>query len=233
MRLLTFLLIACLAGSLFAQTTQPSTQPERRWEKQIERFEAQDRERPPAPGGVLFVGSSTIVHWNIADSFPDLPTSKRGFGGSKLSDSLYYADRIILPYQPRVIVLYAGENDLAGGVPPEAILADLQQLVDKIAAALPDTKLVVIGMKTSPARIRVAHKMRDANRRMQDLLSQHPNTVFVDLDTPLLGPDGQPRPEFFKDRLHLSAEGYAVLNRLIRPHLPDAAPATQPTRQDG
>src|SRR5690606_21765959 len=116
MRLLTFLLIACLAGSLFAQTTQPATPPERRWEKQIERFEAQDRERPPAPGGVLFVGSSTIVHWNIADSFPDLPTSKRGFGGSKLSDSLYYADRIILPYQPRVIVLYAGENDLAGGV---------------------------------------------------------------------------------------------------------------------
>ena len=92
---------------------------------EIRAFEEADRINRPKPGGVLFVGSSSIRLWpDLKADFPGVNVIQRGFGGSQIDQVVYYAPRIVLPYKPSVIVLYAGDNDLAAGRTPEQILAD-------------------------------------------------------------------------------------------------------------
>jgi lysophospholipase L1-like esterase len=144
----------------------------------------------------------------------------RGFGGSQLADSVRYVERIVTPYQPRVVVLYAGDNDLASGKSPEQVLADYRQFVAKVHAALPKTRIVYIAVKPSLARWKLIEKGRATNRLIQQAAAENPRLVFVDLEKPMLGPDGKPRPELFlRDGLHLNAEGYRIWADLVRPHL--------------
>ncbi|NUP98243.1 MAG: hypothetical protein HUU35_00160 [Armatimonadetes bacterium] len=194
-----------------------------RWEAAIAKFEAKDAVTPPAPGGVLFVGSSSIVGWKLDRWFPERGFLNRGFGGSHLSDSLYYADRIILKYQPAVIVLYAGDNDIASGKPPERIRDDFAALAEKIATTLPEAKLVVVGIKPSPKRWALLEKLRAANAYVRDLVAKHEGWCFIDLEPTMLDANGQPRQELYKsDLLHLNDEGYRLWNELVGPHLPPA-----------
>src|SRR5690242_4123501 len=116
-----------LVPALLVPHTRAEEKPDfSRWEKDIAAFEKSDRDRPPPKNAVLFVGSSSIRLWDLAKSFPDVPTINRGFGGSQLADSVHFAPRIVLPYEPRVVVLYAGDNDLAAGKTPEQVHADFR-----------------------------------------------------------------------------------------------------------
>src|SRR5678815_4096979 len=107
------------------QSPTPAFQPPQapdRWEPDIQKFEAQDKQHPPPKGGIVFVGASSIVRWNLAESFPDLKNAiNRGFGGSEMADSAKYASRVVVPYAPRTVVLYPGENDIARGTTPETV----------------------------------------------------------------------------------------------------------------
>ena len=113
MRLLMILIALCVY-TLQAAAQQPAGDPNR-WEPAIEKFEAEDKAHPPVKGGIVFIGASSIVRWNLAESFPDLKAVNRGFGGSEMADSARYASRVVLPHAPRIVVLYPGENDLARG----------------------------------------------------------------------------------------------------------------------
>ncbi len=199
-----------------------------RWEASIARFEAMDAKQPPPKEGILFIGSSSIVGWDLGKSFPAAPVINRGFGGSHLADSVRYAERIVLPYRPRVIVLYAGDNDLAAGKSPEQVWEDYKAFVKKVHDALPNTKIIYIGVKPSIARWRLIENIRKANRLIAETAATDPRLVFVDIEQRMLGPDGKPRPELFKpDGLHLNEEGYKLWSDLLRPHLNDAARAPQ------
>lgn len=197
-----------------------------RWEPAIRAFEAQDHKSAPPKGGVVFVGSSSIRMWAVEKSFPELSALNRGFGGSQMADSARYADRIVTLYEPRVVVLYAGDNDLAAGKSPEQVLADYRQFVGKVHAALPKTRIVYIAVKPSIARWKLIEKVRTTNGLIQQAAAGDPRLVFIDVEKPMVGPDGKPRPEFFlRDGLHLNAEGYRIWADLVRPHLttyPDA-----------
>jgi len=108
------------------------------WEREIQAFEAADRGNPPPQGAVLFIGSSTIRMWKtLAQDFPEHKVLNRGFGGCQIADCTYYADRIVVPYNPRLIVLRAGGNDIAAGKSPEQVRGDFQAFVDKVRAKLP------------------------------------------------------------------------------------------------
>jgi large-conductance mechanosensitive channel len=204
-------------GSTRAQT---SKKQENRWEPAIRKFEAQDQEQMPPTGGVLFVGSSSVVGWDLPKCFPDLPVTGRGFGGSQIADSVHFADRIVLPYRPKVIVLYAGDNDIAAGKSPRQVLADYQQFVKKVHDALPDTRIVFVAIKPSIRRWHLVDKMREANRLVRAVTEKDERLVYVDVDGPMIGSDGKPRAELFKpDGLHLNAEGYKLWSALVRPHL--------------
>ena len=127
----------------------------RSWDEAISRFEEADKAQPPAPGGIVFVGGSSIRLWDLKESFPDQTLINRGFGGSQLIDSVQYADRIINKYRPRLVVVYAGDNDLAAGKSAEQVRDDYRALVAKIHTALPETKIVFLAIKPSIARAKL------------------------------------------------------------------------------
>ena len=143
------------------------------WEPDIRRFEAMDRKAPPPANSIVFFGASMIVRWDLKKSFPDLTTINRGFGGSEMIDALHYADRIVIPYKPRIVVLYEGDNDTALGTTPEQVAKNFELLADKIHAALPQTKIVDISVKPSFARWAIVDKQRATNALLQAYCAKH------------------------------------------------------------
>lgn len=168
---------------------------------------------------MLFVGSSSIRLWSALEAdFPSVDVLQRGFGGSELSDVVHYAPRIVLPYQPRLIVLYAGDNDLAAGKSPAAVFRDYQAFVALVRRALPETRIAFIAIKPSGARWALVEQMRAANALVRRYAATDPRLLYVDVFTPMLGPDGMPREELFvADRLHMNARGYALWCDLLVP----------------
>ena len=201
-----------------------ATQPRNfaQWEKQIAAMEAADKTNPPPKGGVLFIGSSTIRGWKtLAQDYPDHKVINRGFGGSQIVDSTHFADRLIFPHEPKMVLLRAGGNDIHAGKSAEQVFRDFQAFVAKVHAKLPETEIVFIGLAPAPAR----WNERDENRKLNTLVEQWakatPRVKYVDTYDTTLTPDGQPREELFvKDRLHFNAEGYKLLAERVRAVLP-------------
>ena len=206
-----------LAPGLRAQTNSGPA----RFEAEIKAFEAADRTNPPPQGAVLFVGSSSIRLWKtLARDFPNQKVINRGFGGSHVADSLAFADRIILPYKPKMVVIYAGDNDIAAGKPPETVFADFNALTEKIHAKMPQTRIAFISIKPCPSRWHLADKIRAANEMIARRCAQDKRLVYIDVFGPMLGTDGKPRPELFvEDKLHMNEQGYALWKRIVAPHL--------------
>lgn len=219
-RLVVFTLALGAVVGARCHAAEPEKDPAARWESTIAGFEAKDKQSPPAPGGVLFIGSSSIRLWDLPKWFPDMATINRGFGGSHMSDSLYFADRIAIPYKPQAIVVYAGDNDLAAGKTPERVLADYQAFVKKIHAALPETRILYIAVKPSIKRWALIDKVRATNSVIQAATAQDERLAFIDIDAPMLGDDGRPRKELFvADGLHMSGAGYAIWSELVKKEL--------------
>jgi hypothetical protein len=188
-----------------------------KWTEAINRFTQADAAHPPPRDGVVFVGSSSIVKWTTLEKdFPGVPVIPRGFGGSELADTVFYADRIVIPYHPRVVVVYAGDNDLAAGKTPETVLRDFQALAAKVHQALPETRLVFIGVKPSPSRWKIREQMERANRLIAAECARDRRDVFVDVWRPMLDANGEPRRELFvADMLHMNPMGYAIWTPLV------------------
>jgi len=207
------LLAAC------ARATQSPAPAPTRFEPEIRAFEAADRASPPPLGGVVFIGSSSIQHWsNVAADFPGVAVLNRGFGGSTLADAVYYEDRILLPYHPHLVVLYAGDNDLAEGRTPERVLGDYRAFVARLRSALPAARVVYVSIKPSPSRRAYIDRMRETNQRIRGEIARDSLATYVDVFTPMLDPTGQPRPELFEsDSLHMTRAGYLLWRTLLRP----------------
>lgn len=198
------------------------------FEREIRAFEQADATHPPPKDAVLFIGSSSIRLWKtLEQDFPDVKVINRGFGGSQVEHSLRYADRIVLPYRPRTIVFYAGDNDLAAGKSPQRVLADFRDFVDKVRAALPDTRVLYVSIRPSVARWHLQDRQRHANRLVRELAESDPAVEYIDVFSALLGPDGKPRPDLLvADKLHLNEAGYRVWTDVIRPYVARAASST-------
>jgi lysophospholipase L1-like esterase len=186
---------------------------------EIRAFELADSVQPPAAGGVVFVGSSSIKNWtNVAADFPGVTVLNRGFGGSTLADVVQYMDRIVLRYRPRLVVLYAGDNDLTMGRSPDQLVADYRSFVARLRAKQPGTRLAFISIKPSPARRTLIPAARETNRRIRAETAGDSLQTFVDVFSPMLGPKEQPRPELFlADSLHMTRRGYLLWRRLLAP----------------
>jgi lysophospholipase L1-like esterase len=191
-----------------------------KWTAAIDKLTQADATNPPPRGAVVFVGSSSIVMWNsLEKDFAGTKVINRGFGGSELADSVFYADRIVIPYRPRTVVLYAGENDLNAGKTPETVFADFKAFAAKVHAALRDTKIVYIAIKPSPSR----WKLKDLFVRTNALIAAEcakdkRRFAFADIYPPMLDAKGQPRPELFvKDMLHMNPAGYAIWTPIVAP----------------
>lgn len=189
-----------------------------RWKDTIENFKEKDSKNPPPQNAVLFVGSSSIVGWNTQKWFPDIENINRGFGGSQINDSWYYAESIIIPYNPKMIVFYAGDNDAADGKPPEMIFVNFKAFAIKIRKALPKTKLVYISIKPSIDRWKIWPQMQEANKLIRDYCKTKKNMYFVDVSKVMLDSDGKPIKEIFSpDGLHMNEDGYRLWTEEVRP----------------
>jgi lysophospholipase L1-like esterase len=192
-----------------------------RWEKDIAAMEAADRDAPPAKGGIVFIGSSTIRLWKtLAQDYPGRNVINRGFGGTELIDSTYFADRLVFPHEPKQVIIRAGGNDISNGRLPREVAADFGEFVRLIHSKLPKAEILFIGWNPSIARWGQTDKLVEMNRLVREMALEMPHVAYIDAVSFVIGPDGLPRPELFvKDGLHFSPEGYKLLAEIVRPYL--------------
>ena len=189
------------------------------WATDMTEFSKNDAASPPPRGGIEFIGSSSIRMWeSLAADFPGKPVFNRGFGGSEVRDSTWYANRIVIPYAPCKVFLYAGDNDLNSGRTPVQVRDDVVAFVQRVHEALPKTTVEYLSIKPSPSRAHLLPGINQANTLIREALSALPNTGYTDIYTPMLGADGKPDPALFReDMLHMTPAGYAIWTTAIAP----------------
>lgn len=213
----TVLLIGALLAAAPAIAQQAGAD---RWERYVAAFEESDRAAPPPKGETVFVGSSTIHRWDVASYFPDLKIINRGIDGTELSDAVRYVDRLVLRYEPRLVVVYAGDNDIGGGKLSEQVSVDFERFERAVHAKLPQTRILYIGIKPSPLRWLQIDRMRLANQVIRAICERDDRLAFLDFDNLMLGWDEKPRRELYvEDGLHLSPQGYHLWTTVLRPYL--------------
>jgi lysophospholipase L1-like esterase len=190
-------------------------------EPEILAYEEQDRLFPPSKEAIVVTGSSTINWWySMRNDLAPLDVIPRGFGGSTADDLDHYLERIVLKYEPRAVVIYEGDNDLAWGATPGYIADRISQISGRISARFPNARVYVISVKPSPLRWSLWPQMQQTNRLLAEFCATDLRYHYIDTTSVLLGADGLPRPEYYaSDALHLSAAGYAAWTGAVRPVL--------------
>lgn len=221
-RLLTLVLLqGCVFHLCLLGTNGQTATAQNKFESEIRKFVEADKLNPPPQNGVLFIGSSSIRLWkNLESTFSAYKAINRGFGGSEIKDATFYANQIIFPYKPRLIVFYAGDNDLASGKTPQQVFDDYKMFVQTVRMKLPKTKIAFISIKPSPSRWHLVDNVKTANKLIKDYSAHNKGLNYIDVFTPMLGADGKPQPDLFiKDNLHMTEKGYVIWKSVIEPYL--------------
>lgn len=189
------------------------------FEKEIRTFEQQDSVQMPPKGQILLYGSSSFRLWdNWKQDLEGFQVLNRGFGGSQMSDALYFFDRMVVPYQPKIIFLYQGDNDLdIGKKTPQEVYNDFVKIAEKVKEKLPKSKLYFVAIKPSPLRAKLIDKQKKTNELIKVYCQKNKSYLgFIDVFTPMLT-KGKPTMEYFKsDSLHMNQKGYDIWKKLIR-----------------
>jgi hypothetical protein len=213
----TVLFAVC--GVLRAQSPELAA----KFETQVRGYEAADRAHPPPRDAILFAGDSQFFRWKtIHEDLPGYTLINRGIDSFQYRDLIRYADRIVLPYRPRLIVLHVGGNDVHSGRTPAQVLEDFKAFVAGVHAKLPGVPIVCSGITPGPGRWDEAPQRRETNRLIREYIATQPGLQFVDLWDAMLSADGQPREDLWvADRVHPNHAGYLIRVRLTRPLLGD------------
>lgn len=220
------LMLGLLTAAPLAQALSPPASPSVpeqvsnvAWAGDMAAFAQTDRTSPPPHGGIEFIGSSSIRMWDtLARDFPTQPVFNRGFGGSEVRDSTWYAGQIVVPYAPCKVFFYAGDNDLNSGRSVSQVRDDVLAFVQRVHRDLPKTKVEYLSIKPSPSRAHLLPAINEANARIKAALAKLPNTGYTDIYTPMLGADGQPDARLFReDMLHMTPAGYAIWTKALAP----------------
>ncbi len=208
---------------VFPSFAQEDPDPNRFLET-LQLFQSWDAKNAIPNEPVLFVGSSSIRMWETAESFPALPVVNRGFGGAHISDMLYFKQDILLKYKaPEVVVMYCGDNDIAGGKSPQRVVKDFITWWNIVNEAFPETRLVYIPIKPCPARWHLWEQANEVNQTIADLCDTNPLLFYADTASPMLETGSPPADELFiEDMLHLNAKGYAMWTEVVRSTLTEA-----------
>jgi len=218
-KLIIFLLLVMTLSYPVCGQSVPDPDP-LRFEKEISSFREWDLKNSVSDDAVLFVGSSSIRLWYTAEAFPGYPVINQDFGGSHTSDVLPYYDTLIRKYNPKLIVFYEGDNDIAADKPVKQVFDDYTELVGRIMADHPKARFLYLSIKPSTSRWSYWDKMNELNQRIKNYNSKHGKLFYTDLATPLLDSGGRPDDRYFlEDQLHLNDRGYDVWNRQLGPVL--------------
>ena len=218
---LALLLASC---SSTPELLRPYASEAQQWEPDIQRFEALDRTETYPDSSLLFIGSSSIRLWETMDrDLAPYPVIRRGYGGAKLSDVAWYAERLIYPHQFRALVFFIGGNDV-WGTPEDKSPAEFrrltQYLVDTVRKRYPEAPLFFIEVTPIPSRWHLQPQVAAGNAAIEAVCEEEPDVHFIETYDAFIGPDGRPRSELFRDDdLHLNRQGYEVWARAIRSEL--------------
>lgn len=193
-----------------------------KFEEAIQHFEVADKKQPPPQDGIVCIGSSSMVGWHddIKSDLAPLTIIPRGFGGSNMNDALYFADRIVLPYKPRAVVIYEGDNDVAQSISPQKVADTFQAFVEKVHKELPNCRIYFLSIKPSILRWHMWPEMSEANGLIAAKCQEDKRLTFVDVASSMLDEEGKPREEFFQeDNLHMTRAGYLMWKDALRPIL--------------
>ncbi len=200
----------------------PVTAQELPFWKEIKDFKTADSLHAPPENAILFVGSSSFRMWHdLNKSFPGYTLINRGFGGSSLPHVIQYAEEIIIPYKPKQIVIYCGENDFMNDSVTGQIVADrFKNLFNHIRESMPQVDIAFVSIKPSPSRQHLMLKMAEANSLIKDFMKKKRRTAFVNIWDQMLDEQGNPLKELFlEDMLHMNEHGYAIWQKALKPHL--------------
>lgn len=217
-RIVGFLLLFTLSTSAQTGHAQTNLDPAR-WDDTMAAFDAEDRMSPPPTGAIVLTGSSSIARWNdqAAEALAPLTVIARGFGGSVMGDVLHHLDRVALRYQPRAILIYEGDNDTAYDVPEDTIIDQLEQIIARVHAQLPETRLYLMAVKPSVLRWAMWDRARAVNARYQAIAARDPLVYYIDSATPFLQANGEVMDDIFVgDDLHFNAMGNLIWGSIIR-----------------
>lgn len=193
------------------------------WESTIREFEEKDKNSPPPAGSILFVGSSSINFWKtLSEDMNPLPVINRGFGGAKIPDVIHFAPRMVLPYKPKVVVFYAGDNDMSMGnkQSAEEVLNNYQRFVQLVHSQLPKTKVYFISIKPSSDRWEYWQNMNKANKIIEEFSNQSEKLGFIDISSSMLNAASKPREDILIwDGIHMNDEGYRIWTSIVKPVL--------------
>ena len=194
-----------------------------RFESSILAFEAADDESFPPSDAIVAAGSSSILIWQLTTIHEDLDPLTiiaRGFGGSNMNDLAYYTDRIIMPYSPRALVIYEGENDIAIDVTPADIILKFRDTIDYLHENLPELRIYLLSAKLSPSREDYKDNLLTLNHYMKLLCEEDVRLTFIDVTSPMLDDEGNPDPSLFlDDMLHMNPSGYVLWKDAVYPVL--------------
>ncbi|MEN9684331.1 MAG: hypothetical protein RLZZ28_117 [Bacteroidota bacterium] len=216
-RLVCFLLFfVLLAQTTPAQNTKPA------FSKEIDTFKLADRQQMPAANAILLAGSSSFTKWtDVQEYFPGYPILNRGFGGSSLPDLIRYAGDIIIPYRPRQVIVYCGENDIATDTVTAAMVEQrFRELFLLIRSQMPGVPIAFISIKPSPSRWKYEPIILEANRLIQIFLKKQTHAQYIDIHNAMLQTNGTVNESLFvQDKLHMNEKGYQIWQKIMTPVL--------------
>jgi lysophospholipase L1-like esterase len=218
-----FLLVSVLAAARPAAWRLQEASPTR-FPSEIDAFLEEDKVNLPPIQAILFIGSSIFREWeHLKEQMDPLPVFNRAFGGSRTADIIYYMDRIVLPYEPKIIVYYCGSNDINAGVKADAISRRFREFVQRVHAKLPDTRIFFVSINRAPQKQDRWDIVDKANRQVRAYCLPDRRLGFIDVNPALFDRDGNPRLELYQeDKLHLRPQAYTEFAAIIKPILAEA-----------
>jgi hypothetical protein len=190
----------------------------------ITEFVKEDEVHPPPRGAILFIGSSIFREWrHLQEQMAPLPVFNRAFGGSHTAEVLYYMDRIVLPYQPRIIVYYCGSNDIKAGERPGAIAGRFEQFAMRVGAALPGTFLYFVSINKAPQKKNRWDLVDSTNALVREYCRATKTRGYIDVNPVLFDSARNPRVDLYRDDLlHFKEQAYEEFARVIKQVLLEA-----------
>ncbi len=209
--LLLFVIISC-----YSANAQPFI-------NEIKAFRRADSTSMPPQNAILLIGSSSFTNWkDVAKYFPEHTIINRGFGGSSLPHMTMYAEDIIFKYNPKQIIIYCGENDIAGSstVTADTVFERFKILYSIIRSKYKKVPIAYISMKPSPSREKYLETMQKGNALIKGFMEQQKRSSYIDVYSSMLDANGKVLTHIFiSDKLHMNAEGYKIWQGVIAPYL--------------
>ncbi|MEO1717050.1 MAG: GDSL-type esterase/lipase family protein [Planctomycetota bacterium] len=216
---------AASLGLAACVVTSANAQP---YSSDVGRWNAQDAIDLIPPGGIVFVGSSSIRRWEqLTRDFNDYRIIQRGFGGSQLEDLNFWVNELVLSYQPTAVVVWSGTNDLSSGQTGIEVFNDYLTFVGLVQAQQPDVDIFYLGVTPTPANDSTTIERDTANGLIEAETLTDPKQHYVDLPTPFYALNPPAGPDFtalYVDPVHLNRAGYDLWTTIIRPAVEAVVP---------